>query len=158
MQVSVELQEMFSYSNIILIICIILLVLCVVFIIVKVIKHLKSRTKTSPKVTNTSRRPFIPSIKQKYIDKINKLEVKLNNNKVSNRQAYQQLSKIMRIFIYEVTNVKVQKYTLSEIKLLNIPHLYELISEYYEPEFSKNSMGDINLSLKKAREVIVKWN
>ena len=68
---------------------------------------------------------------------------KYKAGKLSDRHAYQQLSKVIRHFVFDVTGIKVQNYTLSEIKGLNIPMLYYLIDECYEPEFSKQSGGNI---------------
>ena len=51
-----------------------------------------------------------------------------------------------------------QNYTLKEIENLNMPILYELIKEYYNPEFSKNIKGNILSSIEKTEKVIHKWN
>lgn len=64
----------------------------------------------------------------------------------------------MRMFVFEVTDIKIQNYSLKEIKKTNIPNLYELIEEYYEPEFASKSVGDFGISIEKARRVIEKWN
>ena len=62
------------------------------------------------------------------------------------------------MFVFEVTDITTQNYSLTEIKKLNIPHLYELIKEYYEPEFADKSVGDFNDAINKARSVISKWS
>ena len=80
------------------------------------------------------------------------------NNKIELREAYQQISSEMRLFVFEMTDIKTQNYSLAEIKELNLPILYELIEEYYEPEFASKSVGDFNASITKARRVISEWN
>ena len=40
----------------------------------------------------------------------------------------------------------------------NAKGTYELIEEYYEPEFSYKSIGDFKNSIHKARRVINEWN
>lgn len=97
-------------------------------------------------------------IKQKYIKKLNEVEQKILNNKITIRSAYQSTSFIIRCFVYEMTNIKVQNYTLNDISKLNMPILYELIQEYYVPEFSEQSIGNIKSSIEKTRKVIEKWN
>ena len=94
----------------------------------------------------------------KYLTKIDNLIINFNNSKLSSRKAYQELSSIIRNFIYEVTNIQVQNYTLKDISTINMPILYQLVSEYYNPEFSKISKGNITLSINKTRMVIEKWN
>ena len=86
------------------------------------------------------------------------LESELDGGMITSRKAYQELSMTIRLFVYELTGVEVQSYTLKEIKKLNIPVLYELIKEYYDPEFSKLSKGNIKLSIDKTRGVIQRWN
>ena len=39
-----------------------------------------------------------------------------------------------------------------------MPILYELVEEYYVPEFSEKSIGNIKLSIEKTRKVIEKWS
>jgi len=83
--------------------------------------------------------------------------VNIQKNIISNREAYQSLSKLIRMFIYEMTNIKVQNYTLGDIKNINIHILYELVKEYYSPEFSRESKGDIISSIEKTRKVMEVW-
>jgi len=100
----------------------------------------------------------IDAIKKDYLLKIQKLLDDFNNNKISSRLAYQSLSLLIRHFIYEATNIKVQLFTLKDIEKVGMPVLYELVSEYYDPEFSKISKGNIVSSIEKTRKVIEKWN
>ncbi len=151
MQVETKLNDMFSYSLFLTrLIFIILSIFVFLFFISK--KHFK---KNINKVV--VKKP-VASIKHKYLNLISKLSNDLTNNRISNRQAYQNLSSIIRNFIYESTNIKVQNYSLSEIKDAGIPILYELVSEYYDPEFSKISKGNILNSIEKTKGVIEKWN
>ncbi len=150
MQVSTELKSMFSYSFFpILIIGILIIIL---FIIDKIkINRMQKEITLVPKIN-------INEIKQKYLIKINDLINKLNSNKITSRKAYQNLSQIIRDFVYEATNIKVQNYTLSDIKKLKLPVLYNLIKEYYDPEFAKISKGNILSSIEKTRKEIEKWS
>ena len=100
----------------------------------------------------------INRIKEKYLKRLDNIEEKLNSNKISVRHAYQMLSANIRYFVFEVTNIKVQNYTLREIEKLKMPILSELIEEYYAPEFAEYSVGNIKTSLEKTRKVIEKWN
>ena len=100
----------------------------------------------------------IPVIKSKYLNQLNSIEYKYNNEMIELRKAYQLISETIRLFVFEITDITTQNYSLSEIKKLNIPILYELIKEYYEPEFASKSIGDFNNSINKARRVINEWN
>ena len=150
MQVSTELKSMFSYSFFPILIIGILIIILFIIDKIKINKTQKEITLV-PKIN-------INEIKQKYLIKINELINKLNSNKITSRKAYQNLSQIIRDFVYEATNIKVQNYTLSDIKKLKLPVLYNLIKEYYDPEFAKISKGSILSSIEKTRKEIEKWS
>lgn len=152
MQTSVNLQDPFSYSLYPIIILLVILLIYTIIIFHKPKKNKK--IKALPK-----ERPIdVKKIKSKYIKKLDEVEYKLENNKISTRIAYQHTSSIIRNFVHEVTRIKVQNYTLMEIKNLKMPILYELVQEYYVPEFAERSFGDIQKSIEKTRKVIEKWS
>ena len=153
MQVSVDLQEPFSYSVIGIIITLALIVVLTIYFYKK--KPVKKEVVPEIKVVKGR---DVKKIKIKYIKKLGILYGQIQKNEVSIRKAYQRLSKIIRYFVFEVTEIKVQNYTLDEIQKLNMPQLYELILEYYKPEFARNSVGAIKESVLKTREVIKEWN
>lgn len=156
MQISVKLQDMFSYSIYYIFIVFILVFALTIYFIVT--RKKKTRDNEEEIIVKKAETKDLNTIKNKYIKKIENLEEKLNNKKISIRVAYQNLSSIIRYFVYEVTNIKVQNYTLREIERLKILELSELIKEYYAPEFAKHSLGNIKESISKTRKVIEKWN
>lgn len=159
MQTTIKLQELFTYSILPIIVIMIPLVGLTVYLILTRKKQKPVVVKTQ-NVTITPPKPIrnLAVIKNEYLQNLVNVENDYKNNKIELRLAYQRISGIIRMFIFEVTDIKTQNYSLSEIKKLNIPKLYELIEEYYEPEFASKSEGDFNLSINKARRVIVEWN
>lgn len=154
MQTSVNLQEPFSYSIIPLVIVIAL------GVIVFILSHKKKEiavVETQVKVIPEKNIKNIPVIKGKYLDQLESIHYKYTNNSISLRKAYQAISETVRMFVFEITDITTQNYSLAEIKKLNIPELYELIEEYYEPEFASKSVGDFDSSINKAKGVINKW-
>ncbi len=156
MQISVKLQDMFSYSIYYIFIVFILVFAFTIYFIAT--RKRKTKDIEEEIVVKKAETKDLNTIKNKYIKKIENLEEKLNNKKISIRVAYQNLSSIIRYFVYEVTNIKVQNYTLREIERLKMLELSELIKEYYAPEFAKHSLGNIKESISKTRKVIEKWN
>ena len=150
MQVETELRDMFSYSPILIIPILILIILILVIILHKK-KDINKIKVIIPEQKNLN------EIKNKYLYNIKLLLNNLDNKKISNRTAYQSLSRLIRNFIFEVTNIKVQYYTLEDIKKLNMPILYELVEEYYNPEFQRYSNGNILESINKTKKVIEEW-
>lgn len=159
MQTSINLQEPFTYSVIPLIIVIILTLLESYYLIylkkkkqdIEVEEH---EVKAIPEKNIKN----IPVIKGKYLNELDSIQYKYMNQMIELRKAYQLISEAMRLFVFEITDITTQNYSLKEIKKLDIPILYELIKEYYEPEFASKSVGDFNSSINKARRVIKEWN
>ena len=157
MQTSINLQEPFTHSLFPLMICLCLTILLSCYLI---FTKKKRETPIEIKVKEIPEKNLknIPVIKEKYLNELSQIEYKYNNHMIELRKAYQFISESMRTFVFEVTDITTQNYSLSEIKKLKIPELYELIEEYYEPEFASKSIGDFKASIDKARRVINEWN
>ncbi len=157
MQTSIKLQEPFTYSIIPLIIVIFLV--CTITCYLIYLNKKKIRKKDSVKVVIPEKNiKDIPVIKSKYLEQLDSIEYKYTNEMIELRKAYQLISESIRMFVFEITDITTQNYSLKEIKKLNIPNLYELIEEYYEPEFASKSIGDFGTSINKARRVVKEWN
>ena len=141
----------FNYNIYPLIIVLILLIITIVVFIYFNI-HIKNKKDTKPVIVPAK---DINTIKNKYLKELNDLASSIDSLKL--RKVYNRLSIIIRSFVYEATNIDVLKYSLNEIKELHIDSLTLLVTEYYEPEFSKESNSDATLSINKAKEVIDKW-
>ncbi len=153
MQVTVKLREMFHYSLYPSLFFLGLFLGTILIFLGISFKKKKEQKKPVPTILKDPN-----AIKQKYLQKLEQLKNLLQNKTISSRKGYQELSKYIRKFIFELTNIKVQNYSLEEIKQLNIPILYELVKDYYRPEFARKSEGNILEAIEKASEVIRKWN
>lgn len=159
METSVKLQEPFSYAVWpIIVVGMIAAAVLAYLIIEKLIAGSKKKRNTELPVVRQKSVVEVSAIKRKYIAELYKIENDLKNSKISIRTAYQKMSVCIRKFVYEVTGIKVQHYTLFDIKALNMPMLEDLIAEYYAPEFSEKSVGDVSASIEKTKRVIEKWN
>lgn len=154
MQIDTELRPPFSYSLVPILFLLIILLLPFFYCLINKFFSVK---KNNTYLKNYSKKD-ISSIKYEYLKKLNDLEKSLESKKISSRKAYQELSMLIRLFVYELTGLEVQTCTLKDIKKLNIPVLYELIEEYYDPEFSKISRGNIKESIEKTKGVIGRWS
>jgi hypothetical protein len=154
MQTSVSLQEPYSFSIVpIIVLVIIAAVLLFVLLFLKKNKEEQPEVKAIPQKNIKN----IPAIKNKHLRELEAIEYQYKSNKIELRKAYQMISENVRLFVFEVTDITTQNYTLMEIKKLNIPNLYDAIAEYYEPEFSKKPSGDFINSVNKAKTIIQKF-
>ncbi len=154
MQTSVSLQEPYSFS-IVPIIVLIIIASALVFVLLFLKKNQKEKSEV--KAIPQKNIKNIPAIKNKHLRELEAIEYQYKNNKLELRKAYQLISENVRLFVFEVTDITTQNYSLTEIKKLNIPNLYETIAEYYEPEFSKKPSGDFINSVQKAKEIIQRF-
>ena len=154
MKTSVNFQGPFSYNIGLIIGLVIVLFLFVIGAII--VSYEKQKRKEI--VKEIVKPKNLEEIKKEYLNKITELEDELKNNKVTTRKSYQKLSLLIRMFVYEVTKINVQKLTLKEIKKYKLPILTELVEEYYVPEFAKEEPNSIEKSLEKTRKAIEKWN
>ena len=157
MQTSINLQEPYQYN----ILPIIMVFIVIIFIVYYLILH-KNITYTkdaNDKIKEIPEKNIknIKIIKGKYLNQLSSIEFKYKAQKIEIRKAYQLVSETIRMFVFEITDITTQNYSLSEIKKLDIPILYELIEEYYEPEFASKPKGDFEKSIIKARRVINEW-
>ena len=100
----------------------------------------------------------IRTIKSNYLAELENIKQALWTQQISTRDAYQKMSLCIRHFVYEVTGIQVQNYTLEDIKGLHMPGLEALIAEYYAPEFAMTSMSDSTSSIERTKRVIELWN
>lgn len=152
--ITVELQESFSYWPVILFIFIGLIgTLLILFLRFKPRKK-KPRVPVPKPVAPAN----IMTLKEKYTRALNEIEKRRRADKITDRQAFQSVSRVVRDFVYAGTGIKVQNYTLMEIHAAGLPLLYELISKCYIPEFAADCEADIYDVINKARTVISQWN
>ena len=149
------LEPMFSYSTT-PIILVVGLIIALLFLIFKPKINKQEVYNNTPVIVRPPQRNLF-TIKDKYQLELKRLRDEVTNETITTRKAYQKLSIIIRNFVYEVTSIKVQNYSLEEIKKLNMQSLTRLVEEYYKPEFAKDSNGFIKTSIEKTREVIEKW-
>jgi len=152
-QISVNLQDNFSYFPVILWIIIGLIgTLLILFLRIR----FKKKKKAVPKPKAVPVRN-IATLKNQYNQALTALANKYSGNAISDRDAFQELSRIVRDFVFASTGIRVQNYTLSEIQAANLPQLYELISQCYVPEFALETNADVLETIHKARKVIIEW-
>ena len=157
MKTSVELQDPFSYMLIWLILAVIILA-AFVFTQVYFRKKLREELRKAKKIRlKKISEATLEGKKRKYITELEFIEMDLRNNKIDKREAYLRMSKTIRMFVHDVTGINVQKYTLMEIKRVNIPQLTQLVREYYEPEFALRSSADAATSIYRTRNTIIYW-
>lgn len=150
MQIPKELESPFTYSW-----KLVIILLIIIFFIVGILLFYKY---LYPKFIKIFRKARVPSLKTRYLEKLMSLLKEVDENRIGVREAYFKLSNIIRGFIKKASGLNVLNMSKEEIKKNGILNLGELMEEYYPPEFSKYSKGDIKSSIERTMEVIKRWN
>ena len=157
MPTSVKLQDMMSYSTLLAVIAGILILAPIVVLIV--LKLIKFQPKKRVKKVKVVKKPKIDParLRSMYMEKIKEVETRYETGLIDMRQAHLELSKTVREYCSEASGMPVDAFSLNEIALLNRPQLFEMVKEFYEPEFAYDSDKNIKASFSKAREVVTSW-
>ena len=163
MPTTVNFRRLFDFSQLPIIITAAVLaaltVAIVLYFLYSLLKDMKKKEKPveeAPKPVFV--KPDLAKLKAEYIDKLNKIEIKYNEDTTKIRPAYEGMSKVVREFVYKATGTEVDKFTLAEISRTEFAGLTKLVGEYYQPEFDKISEGDVKASLEKTRRLVAEWN
>lgn len=163
MPTTVNFRRLFDFSQLPIIITAAVLAALTVAIVLYFLYSLLKDMKKKEKVVEEAPKPVfvkpdLAKLKAEYIDKLNKIEIKYNEDTTKIRPAYEGMSKVVREFVYKATGTEVDKFTLAEISRTEFAGLTKLVGEYYQPEFDKISEGDVKASLEKTRRLVAEWN
>lgn len=159
MPVSVELQDPYSYSIWpIVIIVIVIVASLVAIVLLSILIRLRKPAKPKAPVTQIFKPKTLADAQREYLGKIAYVEQQYRDGQMDVRTVHQELSAIVRMFVYDVTGVQAQNFSLNELKAYNINQISQLIEEFYAPEFAERTDKQTEDSIRDAREVIYKWN
>ncbi|MCR5503661.1 MAG: hypothetical protein K6F53_11705 [Lachnospiraceae bacterium] len=159
--ITVKLQPPMLFNIVWLLLGLFLLALAVLCIVVLVKVRPSSADPNLRKLPVVSG-PGFYALKRQYVNKIDKLLTKRMKNRITLRDAYQELSTIARSYVQQVTGINTLKMSLSELRIEeknqpNIAKLSVLVNDYYEPEFAKWSDADFRESCNLTRRMIEQW-
>ena len=166
MVTTVKLQDPFEYSWWVILIAVVLgsiAITAIVFFLIKLFSALRKKKEVKrPAARKIAMTPeMIYRVKTQYIGKVQALLGNYAQNRIEKREAYQQLSAIIREFVHEVTGINVENFTLREVKAFGIKKLDTLMEEYYVPEFAEDEKAqdkDFLQSCNRAMGVIKAWS
>ncbi len=153
---TVELQEPFSYLIVWIILAAVFLAGAIILGLIILRKSKFTHKKRAPKIKPVPP-PTLEMIKNKYRDLLWELRQQAESGQISMKKSYQKLSRYIRSFVFESTGLRVQFFTLEEIRSLGIHSLTQLITECYEPEFAESSTRNTCMSIDTAANIINNW-
>lgn len=159
--ITVKLQPPMLFNIAWLLLGIVLLAIAVLFVVI-LFKVRPSATDPNLRKLPVTQGPGFYALKRQYINKIDKLLSRRMKNRITLRDAYQELSTLARSYVQQVSGINTLKMSLSELRIEekkqpNIAKLSALVNDYYEPEFAKWSDADFRESCNMTRRMIEQW-
>ena len=161
MDTQVKLNGPFLYSGLPILIAALIIIGLGIWILVLIFKNRENKVRAPKPVVNRNihlSESDKSGVKARYFALLDNLVMRLEKHEIEFRPAFQELSKIIRDFVKEISGVDLTRSTLSEMKQKNIPVVSELIETYYEPEFAVETDDDVFKAIDGARKVIERWN
>lgn len=165
MNFSIDLQKPMHFAvwPIVLVGC--LLLAAVLFLVIrKLVENYKKKQAEKKRLEELKKKepvvvkPSLQELKNTYLTKLAELETRFLGGQIESREAYTELSNLFRTFIYDATGTPAHKYTLYDMRGLDKPIVYNLVNNYYAPEFSKNEKGNVIESIDFTKRAIFEWN
>lgn len=159
MKTSVTLQEPFSYAIWPILFLGVVITLYGVYLVISFARKNQGKKEPMKQIVRPQNTVINKNhIKHRYLMKLETIKQELCREEITTRKAYEKMSLFVRQFVYEVTGIKVQNNTLSDIKKLHMPSLEALMTEYYASEFPLDSKGDSMEAIEKTKRAIELWN
>ena len=156
METSVALQNLASYSKMLIIPTTLLIVIPpLIYFVYWLIMRQKGWMKN--RIRKMKPKEGVEKIRSRYLISLQELSKKCENEEISVRDGYLELSRIFRSFVYEMTGKQVTNMSLVEIRSLRMQVVEQMIEECYVPEFAIRTTSDVLQSIDKAGKVIQQW-
>lgn len=153
MKITVELQDVMSYSLPVLLAGI-LLAAAAVFIM---LKYGRTAGNTAAAGEDISAQNSA-DLKARYISALEEVENLYLHNRITVREAYQRLSAYVREYAAQQTGIPADRMTLEDLRKQKVGNLPAMIEKYYAPEFALQAEDRFISSVHEASEVIRTWN
>ncbi|AJT41111.1 hypothetical protein [Psychromicrobium lacuslunae] len=98
------------------------------------------------------------SLRQRYLSQIDHVAAQHHAGQLSARNAHQKLSILVRAFAQELTGVKTERMTLSELRAAGLPVVGNAVELFYPAEFGVQDAQSLGHSVDIARELVARWS
>lgn len=156
----VEIQEKVSYGITPVIIMAVISVIPILWIIILELSK-KSVKVVRPQAYEELRPKFPPhsrQVRDSYLAQLRYTRQLYSEGNISCKEGYLRLSRIIKGFINDYSEIDIATKTLAEIRGMEVPYVETLVEEYYAVEFAPDLEGDLYKSLDTTEKVIELWN
>lgn len=100
----------------------------------------------------------LSALRQEFLASINKVAADADSGRLPARQAHQELSLLVRMFVQRATGVAAPRMTLAELQENGPPALVTAIARIYPGEFAAHPQESAADAAETAREVVRSWS
>lgn len=102
--------------------------------------------------------PDLNALQKDFLERINKVAADADTGRLPARQAHQELSLLVRIFVQSASGVAAPRMTLAELQEKGPPPLATAIARLYPGEFAAHPQESPAAAAEIAREVVRSWS
>ena len=155
METSVELQSLFAFSVVDVVVAIAFFIIAagiVAFVIIS-----KKRASKAPAAKPTAYKVPL-NTRQKYMAIFEELEKKLDSGEIETRECCEQASEHIRAFASKMTGMDLSSSTLSELENSGMKGVEEAIEVCYTGEFPRVPQERAKEAIGKCKDAVRRWN
>ena len=118
---------------------------------------LSTRKSRVPQPPSAPRGPGVETIRKRYLGLIDETRAAYAKGELPDREAYHQLSMLLRSYVEEREGTRTVTMTLKDLRMTQLTPLSEAVARLYPGAFSPDSHGTVAQAVDEARGLVTSW-
>lgn len=118
---------------------------------------LSTRKSRVPQPPPAPRGPGVETIRKRYLGLIDETRAAYAKGELPDREAYHQLSMLLRSYVEEREGTRTVTMTLKDLRMTQLTPLSEAVARLYPGAFSPDSHGTVAQAVDEARGLVTSW-
>ena len=118
---------------------------------------LSTRKSRVPQPPAAPRGPGVETIRKRYLGLIDETRAAYAKGELPDREAYHQLSMLLRSYVEEREGTRTVTMTLKDLRMTQLTPLSEAVARLYPGAFSPDSHGTVAQAVDEARGLVTSW-
>ena len=118
---------------------------------------LSTRKSRVPQPPAAPRGPGVETIRKRYLGLIDETRAAYAKGELPDREAYHQLSMLLRSYVEEREGTRTVTMTLKDLRMTQLTPLSEAVGRLYPGAFSPDSHGTVAQAVDEARGLVTSW-
>ena len=92
------------------------------------------------------------------LSRIDAIQAAQHRGQITVRTAHHDLSEVVREYVTDVSGVPATTMTVHDLREANLSAVADAVDLTYPPAFDAPGEGDVDATVRVAREVVLRWN